>query len=50
LRDGQPIVAAVNVEHPGTFNIAGSGTLHAAVFGLVSVVNVRDTPDLRGAS
>jgi hypothetical protein len=90
LRDGQPIVAAVGVEHTGTFNrseaaaqwkpftstqrvitrrpgfdwdarvammpgvsvrvhdayIAGSGTLHAAVFGLVSVVNVRDTPEL----
>jgi hypothetical protein len=90
LRDGQPIVAAVNAEHTGTFNrseaaaqwkpftstqrvitrrpgfdwdariammpgvpvrvhdayIAGQGTLHAAVFGLVSVVNVRDTPEL----
>lgn len=90
LRDGQPIVAAVSVEHTGTFNrseaaaqwkpftstqrvitrrpgfdwdarvammpgvsvrvhdayIAGRGTLHAAVFGLVSVVNVRDTPEL----
>src|SRR6202171_5045931 len=90
LRDGQPIVAAVSVEHTGTFNrseaaaqwkpststqrvitrrpgfdwdanvammpgvpvrvhdayIAGRGTLHAAVFGLVSVVNVRDAPEL----
>lgn len=90
LHDGQPIVAAVNVEHTGTFNrseaaaqwkpftstqrviarrpgfdwdarvammpgvpvrvhdayIAGRGTLHAAMFGLVSVVNVRDTPEL----
>jgi uncharacterized protein DUF6920 len=90
LRDGQPIVAAVSVEHTGTFNrseaaaqwkpftstqrvitrrpgfdwdanvammpgvpvrvhdayIAGRGTLHAAVFGLVSVVNVHDTPEL----
>jgi hypothetical protein len=90
LRDGQPIVAAVKVEHTGTFNrseglaqwkpftstqcvithrpgfdwdariamipgvpvrvhdayIAGRGTLHAAVFGLVSVVNVRDMPGL----
>jgi hypothetical protein len=90
LRDGQPIVAAVNVEHTGTFNrseaaaqwkpftstqrvitrrpgfdwdariammpgvpvrvhdayIAGRGTLHAAVFGLVSVAYVRDTPEL----
>jgi hypothetical protein len=26
--------------------IAGRGTLHAAVFGLVSVVNVRDTTEL----
>jgi hypothetical protein len=90
LRDGQPIVAAVSVEHTGTFNsseaaaqwkpftstqrviarrpgfdwdariammpgvpvrvhdayIAGRGTLHAAVFGLVSVVSVHDTPEL----
>ncbi|HWW86480.1 MAG TPA: DUF6544 family protein [Vicinamibacterales bacterium] len=90
LLDGQPIVAAVSVEHTGTFNIsdaaeqwrpftstqrvitrrpgfdwdarvammpgvsvrvhdayiAGKGTLHAAVFGLVSVVNLHDTPEL----
>jgi hypothetical protein len=90
LRDGQPIVTAVSVEHTGTFNrseaatqwrpftstqrviarrpgfdwdaritmmpgvpvhvhdayIAGEGTLQAAVFGLVSVVNLRGTPEL----
>ena len=90
LHDGQPIVAAVSVEHTGTFNrseaaaqwkpftstqrviarrpgfdwdariammpgvpvrvhdayIAGEGTLQAAVFGLVSVVNLRGTPEL----
>jgi hypothetical protein len=90
LQDAQPIVAAVSVEHTGTFNrseaaeqwkpftstqrvitrrpgfdwdarvatmpgvpvrvhdayIAGSGTLHAAVLGLVSVVDLRDTPEL----
>jgi hypothetical protein len=90
LRDGQPIVAAVSVEHTGTFNrseaaaqwkpftstqrviarrpgfdwdariammpgvpvrvhdayIAGEGTLQAAVLGLVSVVNLRGTPEL----
>jgi hypothetical protein len=90
LQDGQPIVAAVSVEHTGTFNmseaaeqwkpftstqrvitrrpgfdwdariarmpgvsvrvhdayIAGRGTLQAAVFGLLSVVNLHDTPEL----
>jgi hypothetical protein len=90
LQDGQPIVAAVSVEHTGTFNsseatqrwkrftstqrvithrpgfdwdarvammpgvpvrvhdayVAGEGTLHAAVFGLVSVVKLRGTPEL----
>jgi hypothetical protein len=90
LRDGQPIVAAVSVEHTGTFNgseatpqwksftstqrvitqrpgfdwdariammpgvpvrvhdayIAGEGSLHAAVFGLVPVAKLRGTPEL----
>jgi hypothetical protein len=90
LLDGQPIVAAVSVEHTGTFNtseaaaqwkpftstqrvithrpgfdwdarvammpgvpvrvhdayIAGEGALRAAVFGLVSVVKLRGTPEL----
>ena len=90
LQDGQPIVAAVSVEHTGTFNrseaaeqwkpftstqrvitrrpgfdwdarvamipgvpvhvhdayVAGEGTLHAAVFGLVSVVRQVNTPEL----
>jgi len=90
LTDGQPIVAAVNVEHTGTFNlggaagpwkpftstqrvvtrrpgflwdariamvpglpvrvhdacVAGEGILHAAVLGLVSVVNLRGSGDL----
>ncbi|MEW6173715.1 MAG: DUF6544 family protein [Bacillota bacterium] len=90
LRDGQPIVAAVSVEHSGTFNmsetgekwkpfistqriitqrpgfdwdgrvemmpgltvrvhdayIAGEGILHATLFGLVSLVNLRGTPEV----
>ena len=90
LKDGQPIVAAVTVQHQGTFNmgetsdqwkpftstqrvvtrrpgfdwdarvlmmpglpvhvhdayIAGEGLLHAAVFGLVSMVNQRGTDAL----
>jgi hypothetical protein len=90
LQDGQPIVAAVSVEHTGTFNtgeaaaqwkpftstqrvitqrpgfdwdarvammpgvpvrvhdayIAGEGSLHAAVFGLVPVAKLRGTPEL----
>lgn len=87
LQDGQPIVAAVNMAHTGTFNmseeaeqwkpftsnqrvvtrrpgfdwdgrvammpslrvyvhdayVAGEGILHAAVLGLLSMVNLRDT-------
>jgi hypothetical protein len=90
LKDGQPIISAVDVEHSGTFNmsatgdkwnrftstqrviaqrpgfdweariemmpglaarvhgayIAGEGTLHASLFGLVSVVNLRGTPEM----
>jgi hypothetical protein len=88
LKDGQPIVAAISVEHAGTFNlseaaeqwkpftstqrvvthrpgfdwdariammpglhvhdayVAGEGILHAAVLGLVSMVNQRGTGDL----
>jgi uncharacterized protein DUF6920 len=90
LEDGQPIVAAVSVEHTGTFNMseaaeqwkpftstqrvvtsrpgfdwdgriammpglpvlvhdayaAGEGILHAAVLGLVSVVNLRGTGEV----
>ena len=90
LKDGQPIVAAVDVEHTGTFNmsevaeqwkpftstqrvvtrrpgfdwdariamlpglpvqvhdayIAGEGILHAAMLGLVSMVNLRGTGEL----
>ena len=90
LKDGQPIVAAVTVEHTGTFNmdeaadqwkpftstqrvitrrpgfdwdgrvammpglpvrvhdayIAGEGILHAAVLGLVSMVNLRGTGEV----
>lgn len=90
LKDGQPIVLAVNVEHSGTFNmsetdeqwrpfistqrvitqrpgfdwegriammpglsvrvhdayIAGEGVLHASLFGLVSLVNLRGTPEV----
>ena len=89
LRDGQPMVAAVSVEHTGTFNmsetgeqwkpftstqrvithrpgfdwearvpiapglavkvhdayIAGEGILHASLFGLVSLANMRGTPE-----
>jgi len=90
LKDGQPIVAAVSVEHTGTFNmgeaadqwkpftstqrvvtrrpgfdwdgrvammpglpvrvhdayVAGEGILHAAVLGLVSMVNLRGTGEV----
>lgn len=90
LKDGQPIVLAVSVEHSGTFNmsetdeqwrpfistqrvitqrpgfdwegriammpglsvrvhdayIAGEGILHASLFGLVSLVNLRGTPEV----
>ena len=90
LKDGQPIVAAVSVEHTGTFNMgeaadqwkpftstqrvitrrpgfdwdgrvammpglpvrvhdayaAGEGILHAAVLGLVSMVNLRGTGEV----
>jgi hypothetical protein len=90
LRDGQPMVLAVNVEHVGTFNmnetdeqwkpftstqrvithqpgfdweariqmapllavnvhnayIAGEGILHASLFGLVSLVCLRGTPEV----
>jgi hypothetical protein len=90
LKDGQPIVSAVSVEHAGTFNIsengeqwkpftstervitqrpgfdwegrivmmpgltlrvhdayiAGEGILHATLFGLVSLVNLRGTTDI----
>lgn len=90
LKDGQPVVLAVNMEHSGTFNlsetgeqwrpfnstqrvitqrpgfdwkghiammpgltvqvhdayIAGEGILHAALFGLISLVNLRGTPEV----
>ncbi len=90
LREGQPMIEAVSVEHLGTFNmsadaeqwkpftstqrviarrpgfdweariemmpglkarvhdayIAGEGILHASLFGLVTLVNLRGTPDL----
>jgi hypothetical protein len=90
LKDGQPIISAVYVEHSGTFNmsatgekwkrftstqrviaqrpgfdweariemmpgltarvhdayIAGEGILHATLFGLVSLVNLRGTPEI----
>ena len=90
LKDGQPIVSAVYVEHSGTFNmsgtgekwkkftstqrviaqrpgfdwegriemmpgltarvhdayIAGEGVLHAMLFGLVSLANLRGTPEI----
>ena len=90
LKDGQPVVAAVSVEHIGTFNmsetteqwkpftskqrvitqrpgfdwdarimmlpgvpvhvhdayVAGIGTLRGAVFGLMPVVNMADTPEM----
>ncbi len=90
LNHGQPMVAAVNVEHTGSFNIsqtgeqwrpftstqrvitrrpgfdwdarismmpglavrvhdayvAGDGILHATLFGLVSLVNLRGTPEV----
>ncbi|WP_247216950.1 DUF6544 family protein [Synechococcus sp. C9] len=90
LKDGQPMVLAVSVEHTGTFNmsetgeqwrsftstqrvitrrpgfdwearvammpgltvrvhdayIAGEGILHASLFGLVSLVNLRGTPEV----
>ena len=90
LKDGRPIILAVDVEHSGTFNmsetgekwnrftstqrviaqrpgfdweariemmpglaarvhdayIAGEGILHASLFGLVSVVNLRGTPEI----
>ncbi|MEI7643715.1 MAG: DUF6544 family protein [Chloroflexales bacterium] len=89
LTDGQPMIAAVTLEHTGTFNmslttdqwkpftstqrvitqrpgfdwearialmpglpvrvhdayIAGEGMLHASLFGLVSVANMRGTPE-----
>lgn len=89
LKDGQPMVATVSVEHTGTFNmsetseqwkpftstqrvithrpgfdweariqiapglavkvhdayIAGEGILHASLFGLVSLANMRGTPE-----
>jgi hypothetical protein len=90
LKAGQPMVAAVSVEHAGTFNmsetgeqwkpftstqrviiqrpgfdweariammpgvaarvhdayISGEGLLHASLFGLVSIVNLRGTPEI----
>jgi len=90
LKDGQPMIAAVSVEHAGTFNmsesgeqwkpftstqrvitrrpgfdwearikmmpgltvrvhdayIAGEGILHASLFGLLSLVNLRGTPEV----
>jgi len=90
LKDGQPMILAVSVEHTGTFNmsetgeqwrpftstqrvitrqpgfdwearvammpgltvrvhdayIAGEGILHASLFGLVSLVNLRGTPEV----
>ena len=90
LKTGQPIVAAVSVEHAGTFNmsetgeqwkpftsiqrvitkrpgfdweariemlpgvaarvhdayISGEGLLHASLFGLMSIVNLRGTPEI----
>lgn len=90
LKDGQPMISAVSVEHTGTFNmsetgeqwraftstqrvitqkpgfdwegriammpglavrvhdayIAGEGILHASLFGLVSLVNLRGTPEV----
>lgn len=90
LKDGQPLLSAVSVEHSGTFNmsetgdqwrpftsthrvitqrpgfdwegriammpglsvrvhdayIAGEGILHASLFGLVSLVNLRGTPEV----
>jgi len=90
LKDGQPVISAVSMEHTGTFNmsetgeqwrpftstqrvitqrpgfdweariammpglsvrvhdayIAGEGILHASLFGLVSLVNLRGTPEL----
>ncbi len=90
LQDGQPMIAAVQVEHSGTFNmsaagenwkrftstqrviaqrpgfdweariqmmpgltgrvhdayIAGEGILHASLFGLVSLANLRGTPEM----
>jgi len=90
LRDGQPMIAAVRVDHSGTFNmsetgeqwkpftstqrvitrrpgfdwegriammpglavrvhdayIAGEGILHASLFGLVSLANMRGTPEM----
>jgi hypothetical protein len=90
LQDGQPVIAAVRVQHTGTFNmgesagrwvpftsnqrvvtrrpgfdwearmpmmpglpvrvhdayIAGEGILHASLLGLVSVVNMRGTPEM----
>jgi hypothetical protein len=90
LKDGQPIISAVYVEHSGTFNmsgtgerwkrftstqwvvaqrpgfdweariemtpgliarvhdayIAGEGILYATLFGLVSLVNLRGTPEI----
>lgn len=90
LKDGQPIVLAVSVEHSGSFNmsetdeqwrpftstqrvttqrpgfdwegriammpglsvrvhdayIAGEGILHASLFGLVTLVNLRGTPEM----
>ena len=90
LKDGQPIVAAVDIRHSGTFNmsatgeqwkrftstqrvitqrpgfdweariemmpgltarvhdayIAGEGVLHATLFGLVSLANLRGTPEI----
>jgi len=90
LKDGQPMVSAVSVEHTGTFNmnetgeqwkpftstqrvitqrpgfdwegriemmpgltvrvhdayIAGEGILHATLFGLVSLVDIRGTPEV----
>ena len=90
LNDGQPMIAAVSINHTGTFNlsetaeqwkpftstqrvitrrpgflwegrikmmpgltacvhdayIAGEGLLHASLFGLVSLVNMRGTPEI----
>jgi len=90
MRDGQPLIAAVSIEHTGLFNmnetgedwkpftstqrvitkrpgfdweariamapglkvrvhdayVAGEGILHASLFGLVSMVDLRGTPEM----
>ena len=46
LTPGQRMVAAVHIEHSGIFNMDGSGILYVTLWGLVPMVDIRDTPEI----